>query len=71
MGNAAGHCDPSSTESWFSQFPPSAQQIIDQFGGFLAIPFLELARRGEYSFPVEAVQSEDACTRTIIFGLMG
>ena len=35
-----------------SELAQAAEQVIDQFRGFLAIPFLEPRRRAEYLFPV-------------------
>jgi hypothetical protein len=44
----------SGTDSSCSELPPSAEQIIDQFRGFRAIPFFERGSRCESLFSLRA-----------------
>ena len=38
------------------ELAPPAEQVINQFRSFLAIPFLEPGRRAKYSFPIVFAQ---------------
>src|SRR4029453_12531446 len=56
LRNAAAPLRSPRTDSSCSEFPPSAEQIIAKGWGLPAVPFLEPARRREYSLPIVAAQ---------------